>query len=170
MAKKGTMKGAKAAGLTDQRKILANNKKIRHDYDVLSTYEAGIQLVGAEVKSLRDAKVQLKDSYCRVERGEMLLLGMHISPYVYAIGFGSFHPERARKLLLHRREIDTLNDRMAQDHLSLLPMSIYFRDGIVKVELALAKGRKRHDKRSAIGDRDAKRDIEREMSARRKLR
>jgi SsrA-binding protein len=162
------MKGARAAGLTDQRKILANNKKIRHDYDVLGTYEAGIQLVGAEVKSLRDAKVQLKDSYCRVERDEMWLLGMHISPYVYAIGFGSFHPERPRKILLHRREIDMLNDRMAQDHLSLMPLSIYFRDGKVKIELALAKGRKRHDKRDAIGDRDAKRDIARELAANRK--
>ncbi len=160
------MSGARNAGLTDQRKILANNKKIRHDYDVLGTYEAGIQLVGAEVKSLREAKVQLKDSYCRVERGEMLLMGMHISPYTYAIGFGSFLPERTRKLLLHRREIDLLNDRMAQEHLSLLPLSIYFRDGRVKLELALAKGRKRHDKRAAIGDRDAKRDIAREMSAR----
>jgi SsrA-binding protein len=168
VAKKGTMKGARAAGLTDQRKILANNKKIRHDYDVLSTYEAGIQLVGAEVKSLRDAKVQLKDSYCRVERDEMWLLGMHISPYVYAIGFGSFLPERPRKILLHRREIDMLNDRMAQDHLSLMPLSIYFRDGKVKIELALAKGRKRHDKRDAIGDRDAKRDIARELAANRK--
>jgi SsrA-binding protein len=168
VAKKGTMKGARAAGLTDQRKILANNKKIRHDYDVLSTYEAGIQLVGAEVKSLRDAKVQLKDSYCRVERDEMWLLGMHISPYVYAIGFGSFLPERPRKMLLHRREIDMLNDRMAQDHLSLMPLSIYFRDGKVKIELALAKGRKRHDKRDAIGDRDAKRDIARELAANRK--
>jgi SsrA-binding protein len=162
------MSGAKAAGLTDQRKILANNKKIRHDYDVLSTYEAGIQLVGAEVKSLRDAKVQLKDSYCRVERGEMLLLGMHISPYTYAIGFGSFLPERPRKLLLHRREIDVLNDRMAQDALSLMPLSIYFRDGKVKIELALAKGRKRHDKRDAIGDRDSKRDLARELASRRK--
>jgi SsrA-binding protein len=168
VVKKGTMKGARAAGLTDQRKILANNKKIRHDYDVLGTYEAGIQLVGAEVKSLRDAKVQLKDSYCRVERDEMWLLGMHISPYVYAIGFGSFHPERPRKILLHRREIDMLNDRMAQDHLSLMPLSIYFRDGKVKIELALAKGRKRHDKRDAIGDRDAKRDIARELAANRK--
>jgi SsrA-binding protein len=162
------MKGAKAAGLTDQRKILANNKKIRHDYEVLGTYEAGIQLVGAEVKSLRDAKVQLKDSYCRVEKDEMLLLGMHISQYKFAVGIGSFHPERTRKLLLHRREIDILNDRMAQDHLSLLPLSIYFRDGRVKIELALAKGRKQHDKRANIGDRDAKRDIARELAARRK--
>lgn len=162
------MSGARNAGLTDQRKILANNKKIRHDYDVLGTYEAGIQLFGAEVKSLRDAKVQLKDSYCRVEKGEMLLMGMHISPYVYAIGFGSFMPERTRKLLMHRREIDLLDDRMAQEHLSLLPLSIYFRDGRVKIELALAKGRKRHDKRAAISDRDAKRDIAREMSARMK--
>ncbi len=168
MAKKGTMKGANNAGLKDQRKLLASNKKVRHDYDVLDTYEAGIQLVGGEVKSLRDAKVQLKDSYARVERGEMYLLGMHISPYVYAIGFGSFHPERPRKLLLNRREIDELDEKMSIDHLSVLPLSIYFRDGLVKVELALAKGRKRHDKRDAIGDRDAKRDLDRTLAQARK--
>lgn len=162
------MKGANNAGLKDQRKLLASNKKVRHDYDVLDTYEAGIQLVGGEVKSLRDAKVQLKDSYARVERGEMYLLGMHISPYVYAIGFGSFHPERPRKLLLNRREIDELDEKMSIDHLSVLPLSIYFRDGLVKVELALAKGRKRHDKRDAIGDRDAKRDLDRTLAQARK--
>ncbi len=168
MAKKGTMKGANNAGLRDQRKLLASNKKVRHDYDVLDTYEAGIVLVGAEVKSLRDAKVQLKDSYARVERGEMLLLGMHISPYAFAVGVGSFHPERPRKLLLHRREIIELETKMNIDHLSVLPLSIYFKDGLVKVELALAKGRKRHDKRDAIGDRDAKRELDRTLAQARK--
>ena len=157
------MSGARNAGLTDQRKILANNKKIRHDYDVLGTYEAGIQLVGAEVKSLREAKVQLKDSYCRVERGEMLLMGMHISPYTYAIGFGSFLPERTRKLLMHRREIDRLAHELAVEHLALIPMSFYFKDGKVKVEIAVARGRKKADKRQALAERDVKMEMAKAM-------
>lgn len=162
-------KQKKAAGTTGgARKVVASNRKARHDYEILDTYEAGIALVGSEVKSLRDAKVQLKDAYAVVERGEMLLVGVHISAYTFAVGFGAHLPERTRKLLLHRNEIDELRARIAQEHLALIPLSIYFTEGRAKVELGLGKGRKHHDKRSAIADRDAKRDIDRALSASRR--
>ena len=147
------------------RKVVASNRKARHDYEILDTYEAGIALVGSEVKSLREAQVQLKDAYARVEGGEMLLLGVHISPYGYAKGFGAHLPERTRKLLLHQREIDELKDRMGQEHLALIPLSIYFTNGRAKVELGLGRGRKSHDKRDVLAERDAKRDIDRAMHA-----
>lgn len=168
MAKKGSTTGAKAAGVRDERKVIASNRKARHDYDILDTIEAGIVLKGGEVKSLRDAKIQLKDGYARPERGEMLLLGVHISPWIYATGFGSFEPERPRKLLLHKREIEKLAERIAREQLSLIPLTVYFQNGLVKVELGLAKGRKMHDKRANLADRDAKRDIDRAMVSRRK--
>ena len=149
----------------DGRKVIANNRRARHEYDILDTYEAGIALVGSEVKSLREGKVQLKDAYARVERGELLLLGVHISPYGFAVGFGAHEPERARKLLLHKFEIQELHERISQDHLTVIPLSLYFIGSKVKVELALAKGRKTHDKRHVIADRDAQRDIDRAMAA-----
>lgn len=152
------------------RKVVAQNRKARHDYDILETVEAGIALVGGEVKSLRAGQIQLKDAYARVESGEMLLLGVHIAPYAYATGFGSFDAERPRKLLLHKREIEVLAARVAQEHLTLIPLSVYFLDGRAKVEIGLAKGRQTHDKRHAIADRDAKRDIDRAMSVRRRPR
>ena len=157
--------GKPPAGATGgDKKVVASNRKARHDFDILDTYEAGIALVGSEVKSLRDAKVQLKDAYARIERGQMLLVGVHISPYEYAHGFGAHLPERARRLLLHRREIDELDEKINHDHLTVLPLSIYFVNGRAKVELALARGRKTHDKRDAIADRDAKRDIDRAIA------
>ena len=165
-----TSKNAKpAAGSTGgEKKIVASNRKARHDYDILDTVEAGIVLRGGEVKSLRDAKIQLKDGYARPERGQMLLLGVHISPWVYATGFGSFEPERPRKLLLHKREIEKLADRVAREQLSIIPLTVYFQNGLVKVELGLAKGRKQHDKRNNLADRDAQRDIDRALVSRRK--
>ena len=149
----------------DGRKVIAANRRARHDYDILATYEAGIALVGSEVKSLRQGKVQLKDAYARVERGEMLLLGVHISPYGFAVGFGAHEPERSRKLLLHKDEILDLNERITHDHLTVVPLSLYFLGSRVKVELGLAKGRKTHDKRQVIADRDAQRDIDRAMAS-----
>jgi SsrA-binding protein len=163
-------KTAKAlAGSTGgDKKIIASNRKAKHDFEILDTYEAGIVLVGSEVKSLRDGMVQVRDAYARVEGHEMLLLGVNISPYSFAHGFGAHIPDRGRKLLMHRWEINELKMRMAQDRLSLLPLSFYFLNGRVKVELALGRGRKTQDKRDALADRDAKMDMDRAMSTNRK--
>ncbi len=153
------------AGVTGgEKKIVASNRKASHDFDILETVEAGLVLYGSEVKSLRGAKAQLKDSYARIENREMLLVGLHIPPYSYAHGFGAHNTDRARKLLLHRDEIDDLGQRIAEQHLTLLPLSIYFLNGRAKVELGLGRGRKSQDKRDVLADRDAKRDIERAMA------
>lgn len=140
---------------------VAQNRKARHDYEVLETFECGIALRGSEVKSLRDGKVQLREAYARVDGGEVWLHGVHVSPYAMATGFGAHDPERPRKLLLHRREIDELRARTQQDGLALVPLSVYFKDGRAKVELGLARGRKTYDKRHAIAARDAAREVER---------
>ena len=145
---------------------VAQNKRARYDYDIVDTYEAGIVLVGSEVKSVRDGKVQLKDAYARVHRGEMWLHGVHISPYDYANGFGAVDSDRSRKLLLHRRQIDELEIRTTQDSLTLVPLSIYFKEGRAKVDLALAKGRRRYDKRQAIAARDADMEVRRASRSR----
>ena len=134
---------------------MAQNRRARHDYDILETYEAGIVLAGSEVKSLREGKAQLRDSYARVVDGEVWLYGMHVPPYAFASGFGATDPDRRRKLLLHRRQIDELDRRTTQDSLTLVPLSVYFKDGRAKVDLALARGRKRYDKRHALAARDA---------------
>lgn len=161
-----------AAGKRDRpvarERPVAQNRKARHDYDVLETFECGIALLGSEVKSLRAGKVQLRDAYARVEGGEVWLLGVHVSPYAFAFGFGSHDPERPRKLLLHRRQIDELLGRTRQESLTLVPLSIYFKEGRAKVELALARGRKTYDKRRAIAARDAAREVERAASTRRR--
>jgi len=120
-------------------------------------------LVGSEVKALRDAKVQLGDAYARVERGELWLHSMHIAAYEHASGFGAHTVDRPRKLLAHRKEIERLGARVAQEHLTLVPLSLYFKEGRAKVELALAKGRKSHDRRQDLAQRDANRDIERAL-------
>jgi SsrA-binding protein len=144
---------------------VAQNKRARYDYDIVDTFEAGIVLVGSEVKSVRDGKVQLKDAYARVHRGEIWLHGVHVSPYDYANGFGAVDSDRSRKLLLHRRQINELEVRTTQDSLTLVPLSIYFKEGRAKVDLALARGRKRFDKRHAIAERDA--DMEARRASRR---
>ena len=145
-------------------KVVATNRRARHDYDILETYECGIALKGSEVKSLRDAKVQLKDSFARVQDGEVWLHGVHVSPYAYAHGDSAHDPDRSRKLLLHRAEIDELTGRTQQESLTLVPLAVYFKEGRAKVELALAKGRRRYDKRQAIAKRDAAREAERAMA------
>jgi SsrA-binding protein len=144
---------------------VAQNRKARHDFDILETYEAGIVLAGSEVKSLRDGKVQLRDSFARVQDGEVWMYGVHVSPYIYSSGFGAVDPDRRRKLLLHRREIEELGERTTQDSLTLVPLAIYFQDGRAKVEVALARGRKLYDKRHAIAARDAKREADRALRA-----
>ncbi|MEO7836776.1 MAG: SsrA-binding protein SmpB [Acidimicrobiales bacterium] len=146
---------------------VAQNRKAQHDFEVLDTFECGIVLQGSEVKSLRAGKVQLREAYARVEDGEVWMLGAHVAPYAFASGFGGHDPERRRKLLLHRRQIDELRERTQKESLTLVPLSIYFVDGRAKVELALARGRKTYDKRHAIAARDAARDVERDSSRRR---
>lgn len=162
MSPKGRAR-ASAAPSDPNNRTIAANRRARHDYDILDTYECGIALVGGEVKSLRQGKVTLRDAYARVERGEMWLHGMHIPPYAQAQGFGSHDPDRARKLLLHRREIGELDARMAQQSLTLVPLSLYFKQGRAKIELGLARGRRHYDKRAAIAARDVGRDTEREL-------
>jgi len=145
-------------------KLVASNRKARHDYDVLDVFEAGMALVGTEVKSLREGKITLKDSHARVDDGELWLIGAHVSPYEMADGFGGHEPERRRKLLLHRSEIDELAERTAREGLTIIPLSVYFKEGRAKVELGLARGRRNYDKRHAIAERDAARETARAMS------
>jgi len=152
----------------DGTQPIAQNRRARHDYSVLDTVEAGLVLQGSEVKSLRLGQVQLADAYARVTGDELWLEGVHIAPYQFANGVGAHEPDRRRKLLLHREEIDRLEARVAQERLTLVPLRLYFRDGRVKVELGLAKGRQKADKRQAIAERDSKREIERALGRQRK--
>jgi len=149
----------------DRFRTVARNRRARHEYDILETFECGIALQGTEVKSLRAGRVTLADAYARIEGGEAWLLGMHIPPYEHAAAFGAHEPERRRKLLLHRSEIDELMGRTQQQSLTLVPLSLYFKDGRAKVELALARGRRLYDKRHAIATRDAERESAREARA-----
>ena len=146
-------------------KTITDNRKARHDYFVLETYEAGIELVGTEVKSIRQGAVNLKDSWCSIDKGELWIKGMHISPYEKGNIFNR-DPMRVRRLLMHRREINKLFGTVRQDGLSLIPLSLYFKDSKVKVQLGLCKGKKLYDKRDDAAKRDAKREIERSMKSR----
>ena len=143
-------------------KTVAVNKKAYHDYYILETLEAGIELVGTEVKSIRAGNVSLKDSYVSTHEGEMFVYGMHISPYEHGNIFNR-DPVRPRRLLMHKREILHLNARVMQDGLTLIPLRMYFKDSRVKVELGLCRGKKLHDKRDSEAERSSKRDIERAM-------
>lgn len=147
---------------------LASNRKARHDYEILDVLEAGIVLAGSEVKSLRSGQVQLVDAYARILNGEVWLDGVHIAPYRFAVGVGAHDPDRPKKLLLHRDEISRLHDRVARERLSLVPLSLRLVDGRVKVELALARGRKKGDKRQVIAERDVQREIARNLGRQRK--
>jgi len=148
------------------RKIVARNRRARHDYEILDTYEAGIQLTGSEVKSLRAGQVQLKDAYAVARRGELWLENAHIAPYSFSRA-GGHEPERPRKLLLKRREIDRLVGKMQEQGLTLIPLSIYFTHGLAKVELGLAKGKRTRDRRREIIERRQKREIDRALRRRR---
>jgi SsrA-binding protein len=145
-------------------KTVATNRQARRDYDILDTVECGIVLRGSEVKALRESNVQLADSYARVRGGELYLYGLHIAQYSHSGGFDSHRLDRERKLLAHRSEIDRLAARADQEHLALVPLSLYFRDGRAKLELALARGRRSHDKRQAIAERDAELEARRAMA------
>ncbi len=148
--------------------VLASNRKARHDYSILDVVEAGIVLLGSEVKSLRTGQVQIVDAYARVLDHEIWLDGVHIPPYRFAVGTGAHDPDRSRKLLLNRSEIDRLGERVARERLSLVPLSLRLVDGRIKVELALAKGRKGPDKRNAIAERDIAREIQKSLGRQRK--
>ncbi len=146
----------------DNIKIIANNKKAYHDYFVLEEYEAGIELAGTEVKSLRQGRCNLKDSWCSIVKGELFVNGMHISPYDHGNIWGK-DPMRVRRLLMHKREINKLFGTLQQQGLSLIPLSAYFKGSMVKLELGLCKGKKLYDKREAAAQKSAKRDIDRAM-------
>ena len=147
-------------------KQIAHNRRARRDYDVLDTFEAGLVLQGSEVKSLRAGHVQVADAYAHVKDGEVWLEGVHIAPYAFAQGVGAHDPDRRRKLLMHRDEIRRLDLHLAQERLTLVPVSIYFKDGRVKVELAVARGRRKADKRHALAERDSQREIDRALARR----
>lgn len=143
-------------------KIIATNKKAYHDYFIEDTYEAGIVLVGSEVKSIRLGQVNLKDSYCIVKGGNLELVNAHISPYEKG-SFFNVDARRTRKLLMHKAEIDKLRGKVEIKGFTLVPTKMYFKQGLVKVEVGLAKGKELHDKRKALADKDMKRSLERQL-------
>ena len=147
------------------RKAIAQNRKARHDYHIEDVYEAGLVLVGTEVKSLRAGRASLVDGYAVVKDGELWLQGVHIPEYTEGT-WTNHEPRRARKLLLHGHEIDKLIGKTRESGLTLVPLSLYFKDGRAKVEIALARGKKNYDKRHALAEKDAKRDAAREMARR----
>lgn len=144
------------------QKLIANNKKAYHDYFIDETYEAGIELHGTEVKSLRMGKCSIKESYVRIENGEVFVYGMHVSPYEKGNIFNK-DPLRIKKLLLHRYEINKLAGKVAEKGFTLVPLQVYFKDGRVKVEIGLARGKKLYDKRQDIAKKDMRRETERDF-------
>jgi SsrA-binding protein len=149
------------------RKLIASNRKARHDYSIVDTYEAGIALMGTEVKSLRAGRASLVDSFAQEKEGEIFLYGLHIPEYTMGT-WTNHEPRRTRKLLLHRDEIRRLIGKTRESGLTLVPLSLYFSDGWAKVELGLARGKKAYDKRETLAKRDADREISRVMGRRRK--
>lgn len=143
-------------------KLIANNKKAYHDYFIEDKYETGIELFGTEVKSIRMGKCSIKESFIRIEKGEVYIYGMHINPYEKGNIFNK-DPLRTRKLLLHKSEITKLSSKIAEKGYTLVPLQVYFKGSLVKVEMGLAKGKKLYDKRDDIAKKDQKREIEREM-------
>ncbi|MEL6813355.1 MAG: SsrA-binding protein SmpB [Cyanobacteria bacterium J06598_3] len=146
-------------------KIVANNRQARFQYQILDTYEAGVALVGTEVKSIRDGKVNLQDGFANVKRGEVFLHNVHISPYKMTSLTFNHEPRRVRKLLLHRQEIRKLIGQTEQKGLTLVPLKMYFKNGRVKVAIALGKGKKLHDKRDSLKKKQDKRDMARAMKS-----
>ncbi len=144
---------------------VARNKKAYHDYFVLESFEAGIELFGTEVKSVRQGKVNLKDAWCSIEKGEIYVNGMHISPYEFGNIFNR-DPMRKRRLLMHKREINRLYGTLKQQGLTLIPLSAYFNRGRLKIQVGLCKGKKNYDKRESIARKDAEREAARELRSR----
>lgn len=151
--------------MKESTKTIAQNKKAHHDYFVLESYEAGIELCGTEVKSLRADRVNLKDSWCNIVDGEIFVNGMHISPYDHGNVFNK-DPMRVRRLLMHKKEILKLFGTLQQQGLSLIPISLYFKGSKVKMQVGLCKGKKLYDKRASMAERDAKRNIDRALKER----
>ncbi|NIR52567.1 SsrA-binding protein SmpB [candidate division KSB1 bacterium] len=145
-----------------EEKIITTNRKARHEYHILDRIEAGIALLGTEVKSLRDGRANLKDSYAAVRNGEMYLYNAHISPYSHG-NINNHDPLRERKLLLHKKEISRLTGKIQERGLTVVPLKLYFKQGKVKVELALVKGKKTYDKRHDIAKRDAERELQKQL-------
>ena len=143
-------------------KLIANNKKAYHDYFILDTYEAGISLAGTEVKSLRMGKCSIKESFIRIEKGQVYIYGMHISPYEKGNIFNK-DPLRVRRLLMHKTEIRRLDSKLAEKGLTLVPLQVYFKGSLVKVEVGLARGKKLYDKRQDIAKKDQRREAEKEF-------
>ena len=147
-------------------KHIANNKKAFHDYFVEDKFEAGMVLLGTEVKSLRDGRVNLRDSYCEFRHDELYVVGVHISPYEQGTAW-NHEPLRARKLLLHRHEIDRIGGKVREKGYTIVPTRLSFKDGRAKIEIGLARGKRQYDKRHDLAERDTQRDVAREMRARR---
>ncbi|MFD0556029.1 SsrA-binding protein [Stackebrandtia endophytica] len=148
-------------------KLITSNRRARHDYEILDTYEAGIVLTGTEVKSLRTGRASLADAYADLHNGELRIHGVHIAEYSHGT-WTNHAPRRIRKLLLHRGEIDKLTGKLTESGLTLVPLSMYFKNGWAKIELGLARGKRTYDKRQAIAKRDADREIERAVQRRAK--
>jgi SsrA-binding protein len=148
-------------------KTVATNRRARHDYHIDETFEAGMVLTGSEVKSLRAGRASLTEAYARVADGEVWLENLHIPPYSHSTA-GSYDPRRPRKLLLHRREIDRLVGRTQERGLTLIPLRLYFRHGLAKLQLGVGRGKARHEKRRAIADREHRREMERAVARRRR--
>ena len=148
-----------------ERQVVASNRRARHDYAVLDTFEAGIALLGPEVKSLRNGKANLTDGYAMIRRGEVFLTNVHVGPYEKAWRENA-EPRRERKLLLHRAEISRLKGKLAERGLTLIPLRLYFAGGRAKVELGLCRGKQRHDKRESIRQRESERDLQRALRGR----
>ena len=156
MAKSHTKPAQGANNNTVATKHVATNRRARHDYEILDTYEAGLVLKGSEVKSLRESNTTLTEFYIWISNGELWLLSLHIAPYARASAVSSHDPDRAKKLLMHRSELTRIKARLDQERLTLVPLSLYFKGGKAKVLLGLAKGRRRADKRQAIAEKDAR--------------
>lgn len=168
VAKKSAADAKKFAnGEGGQRRIVASNRKARHNYSILDVYEAGVMLQGTEVKSLREGQASLADAFATVDDGEVWLRNLHIPEYHHG-SWTNHAPRRNRKLLMHRGEIDNLIGKIRDGNLTLVPLSLYFTDGKVKVELALARGKQAHDKRQDLARRDAEREVVRELGRRSK--
>ncbi|MGH8999410.1 MAG: SsrA-binding protein SmpB [Acidimicrobiia bacterium] len=151
-------------GGRERERVAISNRRARHEYHILDSYECGVVLAGSEVKSIRDGRANLADAYARIEDGEIWLHGMHVSPYPFARD--QHDPTRKRKLLMHRREIDRLTGKLTESGTALVPLKIYFRNGLAKVELALGRGKRQWDKREAIAKRDADREARRALKGR----
>lgn len=157
---------AKAKGKEQQKRDIARNRKAFHEFDMVERFEAGIELTGTEVKSLRENNCQLTDAFVLIRKGEAWLHNLHIAPYSHG-SYNNPDPDRKRRLLLHRKQIMVLSQKVKERGLAIVPLRMYFSDSnYVKVEIALARGKKMHDKRQAMAERDAKRDLERAMKAR----